>query len=339
MKMARFYLQVLQLLVLLFVIECKDSSPVTVSASQEEDALLPCFNSSVIDPKNCYRVKWTKQVTHPRQMKVILTRPKTSKFQDADRVKWEADGNGQMSLLLTKLQKSDEGLYSCEIWKGWDCILVKNISLKVKDCKTHKAVKAAPNTTANLICPVNITSGQQRPLNISWAMLKGGNPVPLFLNRVEINESSLSIQSVSESDSRWYRCTYMLGQTQRCFDINLQVQVEDVVTATTVPVTTTMTVQGKSMKEESSGPFNAVVASVITVIAVTAALIGLFVYCRFNIQRVTQQTQRHQADAPIQSDDTYETVDDMISEDHINLSVNSTYQQCLDESMFTLTYK
>lgn len=49
------------------------------------------------------------------------------------------------------------------------------------------------------------------------------------------------------------------------------------------------------MKEESSGPFNAVVASVITVIAVTAALIGLFVYCRFNIQRVTQQTQRHQA--------------------------------------------
>eukprot|EP00064_Thunnus_orientalis_P005927 superscaffoldBa00000597_g5941 len=93
------------------------------------------------------------------------------------------------------------------------------------------------------------------------------------------------------------------------------------------------------MKEESSGPFNAVVASVITVIAVTAALIGLFVYCRFNIQRVTQQTQRHQADAPIQSDDTYETVDDMISEDHINLSVNSTYQQCLDESMFTLTYK
>lgn len=104
----------------------------TVSASKEEDAVLSCFNSSVMMDPECYRVKWTKNETHPSQMKVILVRPVTSSFPDASRVKWGADGNGQMSLFLTKSQKSDEGCYICEIWKGWDRILAKSFSLKVK---------------------------------------------------------------------------------------------------------------------------------------------------------------------------------------------------------------
>ncbi len=108
-----------------------------MTASQEEDAALPCINSTVMNAKSCYRVKWKKQATDSSQVKDILARPKTSKIRDAERVKWEADGNGQMSLFLTKLQKSDEGLYSCEIWQGWDCILVKNIILKVKGKFTH----------------------------------------------------------------------------------------------------------------------------------------------------------------------------------------------------------
>lgn len=108
-----------------------------VFAIQEEDAVLPCFNSNVMDPKSCYRVKWKKYATNASQTRDILAWPNTSKSQDAKRVKWGADENGQMSLFLTKLQKSDVGLYSCEIWQGWDCFLVKNISLRFKGKITH----------------------------------------------------------------------------------------------------------------------------------------------------------------------------------------------------------
>lgn len=241
--------------IIIFVSSHDFKSPATetLSASQEEDVVLPCFDSDVMDPESCYRVKWIKYTTDGSQMKVILARPETPKIQDAERVKWDADENGQMSLFLTKLQKSDEGLYSCEIWQGWD-FTVKNTSLKVKgkdytfyspyshsftnkshscitfisplsECKALQAVKAAPSTPVTLNCPVDTTSGQQGPTNISWAMLKGGDPVSFEgSKRVEINGTSLAIQSVSSSDSAWYSCKYMLGQTQRCFDINLLIQ-------------------------------------------------------------------------------------------------------------------
>lgn len=79
----------------------------------------------------------TKYATHNSQMRVILARPKTLKSPDAERVRWEADADGQMRLLLTKVQRSDEGLYGCEIWLAWDLVHAKNISLKVKGEITH----------------------------------------------------------------------------------------------------------------------------------------------------------------------------------------------------------
>ncbi|XP_031708344.1 uncharacterized protein LOC116386358 isoform X2 [Anarrhichthys ocellatus] len=168
--MAHLYLQGLQLLVLLIVkSECRDILPKTVFASKEEDIVLPCFEN--YRTTSCYRVKLIKYATDASQMKVILARPKIPKLKDAERVKWDADRN--VSLFLTKTQLSDEGLYGCEIWQGWDCIHVKNISIKVRDCKTLQAVKASPGSPVNLNCPVNVTSGQQGPQNISWAMLKG----------------------------------------------------------------------------------------------------------------------------------------------------------------------
>lgn len=106
-------------------------------AYQEEDVALPCSNSTVMDPKSCYRVKLIKYATHNSQMKVVLARPKTPKSPDAERVRWEADANGQMCLLLTKVQRSDEGLYGCEIWLAWDLVHAKNMSLKVKGKITH----------------------------------------------------------------------------------------------------------------------------------------------------------------------------------------------------------
>lgn len=55
-------------------------------------------------------------------------------------------------------------------------------------------------------------------------MLKGGNPATVNTERFEMTGTSLTIQSVNANDSAWYRCKYMIGQTQRCFDINLLVQ-------------------------------------------------------------------------------------------------------------------
>ncbi|XP_051261574.1 uncharacterized protein LOC127366560 isoform X2 [Dicentrarchus labrax] len=336
--MANFYLLGCFLLVLFMVIsECRDSSPVieSVSAPQEEDVALPCFNSSVMKPESCNRVKLIKFATDSSQVKVILARPQTAKFPDAEHVKWQRDEKGQISLFLTKLQKSDEGQYSCEIWQGWDCIHFKNISLKVKECKVLQAVKAAPSTPINLTCPVDI-----KPQNISWVMLKGGSPVSVNSKRVKMNGTSLTIQSVNYGDGGWYRCKYMLEKSQRCFDINVLVQEENAVVATTVPdmsvpALTTIEILSTTTEKESSVALILVVVSVIIAIAIIAAPIGLLIYYRRNTQRNTLQIQRQPAGTRIESFDGYEVVNLTTSEANANQRVNSLYQQFQDESLCT----
>lgn len=94
---------------------------------REENALLSCFDTSAMALNPGYRLMWTKSAANGTQKK-ILARPKIREIQDAERVKLEHNGR----ILLTKLQQSDEGLYTCEVWRDWDRILVKNISLKIK---------------------------------------------------------------------------------------------------------------------------------------------------------------------------------------------------------------
>lgn len=245
----------------------KESHQIAVSAFREGDVLLPCFIPANTSPQSCYRVKWTKRAAdHSTKLSVILARPETPKFPDAEGVKWEGNGKENMSLSLTRLDKSDEGQYSCEIWQGWDCILVKNFSLKVKgniapfvlsilasfkfyfpnvllylnlitplsDCKSLHPVRAAPSTPAALHCPVDKTPGQHQPQNVSWSILKGGTEIPILQSPdvSQLRESfgldglSLNITSVKLGDSGWYRCKYLLGQNLRCFDVKLQVRGE-----------------------------------------------------------------------------------------------------------------
>nr|XP_020475726.1 uncharacterized protein LOC109971675 isoform X2 [Monopterus albus]XP_020475727.1 uncharacterized protein LOC109971675 isoform X2 [Monopterus albus]XP_020475728.1 uncharacterized protein LOC109971675 isoform X2 [Monopterus albus] len=235
-----------------------------------------------------------------------------------------------MCLSMTKPQKCDEGLYGCEIYQGWDCTVVHNISLKVKDCKTIQGVKAAPGTLVELNCPVQIMAAQ----NISWAMLKGGNPVSITSTMFKMNDTLLAIHSVNVSDSGWYRCMYMLEQTQHCFDINLLVQVESVKPTTTG----TQTQQVLTTTENVVGPSGAFITTVVSVVLgtlIVAVLTGLFIYCRCNTHRVRQQTQRDPAGV-VQLFDGYETVDGVLSEDFLTRRNNTLYQD--DGSISTFRY-
>lgn len=96
----------------------------------DEDAVLPCVAPEPDLAESCYRVRWVKYVNGAEQE--ILSKPERVKNLDAARAKWKSDGNGSHSLFLTKVIKSDIGLYSCEIWGGWDPISVQNTSLTVK---------------------------------------------------------------------------------------------------------------------------------------------------------------------------------------------------------------
>lgn len=114
-----------------------------MSATPEEDAVLPCSLPADTGPESCHRIKLTKHAAYS-QPKVIFARPETSKFPDGEHVQWRANGNGEMSIYLTRVSKSDEGLYSCEIWQGWDCIVAINISLKVKGNITQSVLFLVP---------------------------------------------------------------------------------------------------------------------------------------------------------------------------------------------------
>ncbi|XP_034466770.1 junctional adhesion molecule-like isoform X1 [Hippoglossus hippoglossus] len=344
--MAAFYPQCLLLSGLVMMVsDCRADSTSTVTAYLEEGATLPCVNANMTDPKSCYRVRWMKHSTDTGRMEVVLAWPHKSQLtltltQLAKRVKWKVDGEGQMSLLLTKVQKSDEGLYSCEMCQGWDCTLVKNTSLVVKDCKVLQAITARPSKPIKLNCRVDVTP---RPQNISWFLVKGGEPQSLPSERVQINHTSLVILSVRASDSAWYRCNYTYNQTQRCFDIRVQVQ--DAVEVTPVPVTAAQTQQAltsteplpEKRQEESRGTIIAVVSSVVIGIVVAAAVIGVLIHCCRNTQKLPQQTQSSPAAGTLtQPDHIYERV--TCSDDPSNLRVNSIYRQYENETPITFHY-
>ncbi|KAM6936710.1 uncharacterized protein PEZ65_006769 [Lycodopsis pacificus] len=145
-----------------------------------------------------------------------------------------------------------------------------------------------------------------------------------------MNGTSLAIQSVHDRDSGWYTCKHVLGRTQRCFEIYLRVQVENVTLATVPGLTTSETILETKMEGSSGRAFVAVlVASVIVGIAIMAALMGLLIYRRRNTRRVTQQTQRH---TPGTLTHVYEIVDLTPSEDLTN---NCLYQLSQDEGLCT----
>ncbi|XP_037836092.1 V-set and immunoglobulin domain-containing protein 1-like isoform X2 [Kryptolebias marmoratus] len=300
--MAHLGLEVFLLSTLLNVVpNCRAGSAVAdiVSAVKEEDAVLLCLNPSVMDPQSSYRVRWVKGASESSPSKVIFEWPKEAR--EAQRVSVEDDRNGQKCFFLKSLQKSDEGLYSCEVWKGWDITEVKNISLKVKDCRTLDSKKATVGLPFKLTCQVNSTTP---PPVVSWVKVKGNKDVSVNDTRVHTNGVFLTIQGVADSDSGWYRCNYVVGQSQRCAMINLQVGAEDVFVSTTAPVPTVTKsptpweAEQITRKAEGSETLFVVVVSVVSGVLLLAALTGLVVYYKCNIQGYRRQSQSPDAGSP-----------------------------------------
>ncbi|XP_076016759.1 CXADR-like membrane protein isoform X2 [Genypterus blacodes] len=323
-KMAYFHLWGPLFLFWSVISESRENPAQIVSASQGEDVTLPCFKSTMLAPESCYRVKWTKLFLDPsRQPILILARPQMPPFRDAEGVSWGTDKNGDMSLSLKSLNKSNEGEYCCEIWEGWKIILVKNLQLKVKDCKTLDAVKAAPGTLAHLHCPVDTMLEPHRRQNVSWVKLKAGVENPMLLNSktVESNGTLLAIHVRDYSDGGWFRCKY--GQTQRCFDLHLQVQA----------MTTNQRME--EPKNTGSRTFSVTLVSSLTGFAVICSVIGLIIYHRCYVRRLVQNTQRNPGGFLQCNDGLYEDVQIPGVEEQTNLQINSLYMLSQDGGMDT----
>ncbi|KAM4581613.1 uncharacterized protein PAE49_006093 isoform 2-T2 [Odontesthes bonariensis] len=297
-KMAQSYFPALHLLILVtVVVECRGT---ILSASKQEDVALFCLDSNAMDLKSSSRGRLIKYATDATgTTRVMFEWPKKSR--DDKRVKLGTNEDGKTCLFLKNLQKSDAGWYGFEIWEGWEIVQHRNISLKIKDCKTLQSVKAAPGGLVKLMCQANATSGRQELSSVSWVMLKGDKDEPIDSERVQMNVPFLAIQPVAVSDSGWYRCYYMLGETTHCSDINLHVQEMSTSEATTSPVPTVTNTEEAltvsetvptTLEEESGKPLIPAVALVVSMSLILAALAGLFIYRRCKTQSVTQQPQR-----------------------------------------------
>ncbi|XP_008430667.1 uncharacterized protein LOC103478539 isoform X2 [Poecilia reticulata] len=156
--------------------------------------------------------------------------------------------------------------------------------------------------------------------------MKGRNSVPVNLTRVEIKGISLTIKSVSASDDGWYKCDYMLGQSQRCSEINLRLQGHQDVSATTMTPTSAFTetrqaspyiASETNRTKGSGGTSTLVVVLTITTIFTLAALTGVLIYRRYKTQRNSAVRFREPADV-------YENVSLPCSPDTTN-RINSLY--------------
>ncbi|XP_056901404.1 uncharacterized protein LOC130532669 isoform X1 [Takifugu flavidus] len=270
----------------------------TVIAVLDRDTVLHCADSEV-NLESCHRVRWVKYSKHARQ--ILLSKPKTLNFPDAERVEWRPDGKRNLSLWLTRVQPSDTGLYSCEIWRGWDRVNVRNTSLTFKECSGLPAVRAVKGASVNLTCPLDDKMATlPGPINVSWVMLKVAKPLPIASERAEVNGTSLSFRSVVGKDASWYRCNYTLGDGHRCYDINLQVQGQVLSHYEDSELSSTPVMESREQEDEevmevqqSIKPLAAALTAIA--VAMAAAAAGLFIYCRCKSHAVAPGAQAFEA--------------------------------------------